>query len=261
MSQQTTSKVVKSTGAVQTLESGVFRLGSSMVNWYAVEAGGRLTIIDAGLPKQAETLEAGLRSVGRELSDIEALVLTHAHPDHIGVAGFLRARGVPVYVHREDAGMLANGGKPTEGKAEKNIMAYAGHTTMWRLMAHLVRGGLMHLPKIDDAVLFEDGEVLDVPGQPRVVHTPGHSDGHCCLVFDERAVLFAGDALCTWNPLTGRVGPQLAPAAFATSTERASRSLAAIERLDCDLVLPGHGEPWTDGPASAVAQARAARRS
>ena len=108
MSVQTTSEVVRSTVGVRTLERGVFRLGSSMVNWYAVEDGGRLTIIDAGLPKHAEALEAGLRSVGRELSDIEALVLTHAHPDHIGVAGFLRARGVPVHVHREDAGMLAN---------------------------------------------------------------------------------------------------------------------------------------------------------
>lgn len=261
MSVQTTSKVVRSTVGVGTLERGVFRLGSSMVNWYAVEDGGRLTIIDAGLPKHAETLEAGLRSVGRELSDIEAVVLTHAHPDHIGVAGFLRARGVPVYVHREDAGMLANRGRPPEGKPERSMLAYAGHATMWRLMAHLVRGGLLHLPKIDDPVVFEDGEVLDVPGHPRVVHTPGHSDGHCALVLDERGVLFAGDALCTWNPLTGRVGPQLAPAAFAISTEQATRSLEAIERIDCDLVLPGHGEPWSDGAASAVARARAAGRS
>ncbi|HEY3944006.1 MAG TPA: MBL fold metallo-hydrolase, partial [Solirubrobacteraceae bacterium] len=90
---------MRSNAAAGTLERGVLRLGSSMVNWYAVEDGGRLTIIDAGMPKQAETLEADLRSVGRELSDIEAVVLTHAHPDHIGVAGFLRARGVPVYVH------------------------------------------------------------------------------------------------------------------------------------------------------------------
>jgi glyoxylase-like metal-dependent hydrolase (beta-lactamase superfamily II) len=141
------------------------------------------------------------------------------------------------------------------------MLAYAGHATMWRLMAHLVRGGLLRLPKIDDPVVFEDGEVLDVPGHPRVVHTPGHSDGHCALVLDQRGVLFAGDALCTWNPLTGRVGPQLAPAAFAISTEQATRSLEAIERFDCDLVLPGHGEPWSDGAASAVARARAAGRS
>jgi glyoxylase-like metal-dependent hydrolase (beta-lactamase superfamily II) len=166
-----------------------------------------------------------------------------------------------VYVHREDAAMLANRGKPTEGKAEKSMLAYAGHAAMWRLMGHMLRGGMMHLPKIDDPVAFEDGEVLDVPGRPRVVHTPGHSYGHCCFVLDERSVLFAGDAFCTWNPLTGRTGPQLNPAAFAISTEQAGRSLERIEPIDCDLVLLGHGEPWTDGAASAVARVRAAGRS
>jgi glyoxylase-like metal-dependent hydrolase (beta-lactamase superfamily II) len=211
-----------------------------MVNWYAVEDGRPLTIIDAGLPKHAETLEADLRSVRRDLSDIEALVLTHAHPDHIGVAGFLRARGVPVYVHREDVGMLANRGRPPEGKPERSMLAYGGHAPMWRLTAHLVRGGLLHLPKIDDPVVFDDGEVLDVPGHLRAVHTPGHSGGHCALVLDERGVLFAGDALCTWNPLTGRVGPQLAPAAFAISTEQAT-SLAGGDRAD--RLRPGAAGP------------------
>jgi glyoxylase-like metal-dependent hydrolase (beta-lactamase superfamily II) len=132
---------------------------------------------------------------------------------------------------------------------------------MWRLMGHLMRGGIMHLSKIDDPVVFGDGEVLDVPGHLRVVHTPGHSDGHCSLVLDDRGVLFAGDALCTWNPLTGRVGPQLAPAAFAISTDQATRSLELIELIDCDLVLAGHGEPWSEGAASAVARVRAAGRS
>jgi glyoxylase-like metal-dependent hydrolase (beta-lactamase superfamily II) len=261
MNQQTTSKVVRSTAAAGTLERGVLRLGSSMVNWYAVMDGGRVTLIDAGLPKHADTLEADLRSVGRELSDIEAVVLTHAHPDHIGVTGFLRARGVPVYVHREDAGMLANRGKPTEGKAERSMMAYAGHATMWRLMGHLMRGGIMHLPKIDDPVVFEDGEVLDVPGQPRVVHTPGHSDGHCALVLDERGVLFAGDALCTWNPLTGRTGAQVMPSALNVDTDRCFASLAALEELDAAVLLPGHGEPWRQSPAAAVTAARGAGRS
>ena len=135
-----------STAGHLNLGRGVFRLGSSMVNWYAVEDGGRLTIIDAGVPKHAQTLAADLRSIGRDLSDIDAVVLTHAHPDHIGITGFLRERGVAVHVHRDDAGMLANRGRPPEGKPERSMLTYAGHATMWRLMFHLMRGGFMRLP-------------------------------------------------------------------------------------------------------------------
>jgi len=106
-----------------------------------------------------------------------------------------------------------------------------------------------------------DGEVLDVPGRPRVVHTPGHTPGHCALYFERHGALFVGDALCTWNPLSGRRGPQVMPSAFNVSTDTCFESLAAIERLDAEAVLPGHGEPWREGAAAAAARAREAGRS
>jgi glyoxylase-like metal-dependent hydrolase (beta-lactamase superfamily II) len=98
--------------------------------------------------------------------------------------------------------------------------------------------------------------VLDVPGRPLVIHTPGHSHGHVVFVLADRGVLFAGDALCTWNPLTGRPGPQLMPRAFASSESQAAESLARIEGVDAGVVLPGHGDPWVDGVGSLVARAR-----
>jgi hypothetical protein len=69
-------------------------------------------------------------------------------------------------------------------------------------------------------------------------------------------VLFVGDALCTYNPLTGTRGPQLMPRAFAADVLQAINSLSAIERVDAGVTLAGHGEPWTEGPASAAAHAR-----
>jgi glyoxylase-like metal-dependent hydrolase (beta-lactamase superfamily II) len=126
---------------------------------------------------------------------------------------------------------------------------------------HLAQGGGLRPPKIDDATTFRDGEVLEVPGHPRVVQTPGHTNGHCAFHFEGHGALFAGDALCTWNPLTGRPGPQIMPAAFDMSTDRCLESLGRIEGIAADILLPGHGEPWTEDPAAAVARAREAGRS
>jgi glyoxylase-like metal-dependent hydrolase (beta-lactamase superfamily II) len=100
--------------------------------------------------------------------------------------------------------------------------------------------------------------VLDVPGKPRAVHTPGHTDGHCALLFESRGALFVGDELCTWNPLTGTRGPRLMPKVFDVSYAQCVESLARIEPLDAALILPGHGDPWSGTPADAVARAREA---
>jgi len=74
-------------------------------------------------------------------------------------------------------------------------------------------------------------------------------------------VLFTGDALVTRNPLTGRIGPQVMPAAFNTDSTVALESLASLERATASTVLPGHGEPWKEGVAEAVRHARQAGRS
>jgi glyoxylase-like metal-dependent hydrolase (beta-lactamase superfamily II) len=89
-----------------------------------------------------------------------------------------------------------------------------------------------------------------------VLPTPGHSPGHVAFHLPDRGVLIAGDALFTYNVLTGGRGPQLLPSAFAWSNETMLASLDVLERVDAGLMVFGHGEPWTDGPAAAVARAR-----
>ena len=70
----------------------------------------------------------------------------------------------------------------------------------------------------------------------------GHTDGHSSLVAGE--VLFAGDAICTLNPLTGKRGPQLMPGAFNNSTAVALASVNRLAGTGTTVVLPGHGERW-----------------
>ena len=66
-------------------------------------------------------------------------------------------------------------------------------------------------------------------------------------------MLFAGDALCTWNPVTGKRGHSGFPSAMNVSNVQALESLGLIETLDAQVVLPGHGEPYRGSPAAAVA--------
>jgi glyoxylase-like metal-dependent hydrolase (beta-lactamase superfamily II) len=108
---------------------------------------------------------------------------------------------------------------------------------------------------------FADGETIDVPGRPRAVHAPGHTAGSAAILLEERSVLLTGDVLATWNAFTGRVGPQIMPSGLNEDTAQALASLDALRSINADLLLPGHGDPWTAGVSEALTQARAAGRS
>jgi glyoxylase-like metal-dependent hydrolase (beta-lactamase superfamily II) len=229
---------------------GITRLGNEIVNFYLVEGDDGITLVDAGLPAFRSQVDAVLG--GRR---VDAVILTHGHTDHVGVAEGLRQDGATVWIHAADAAMARDG---DEQKTEGNLGSYLRYRATWKLLGMAVRSGGIRRPKIAEVTEFGDGEVLDVPGHPLVVHTPGHSNGHVVFLFADRGVLMAGDALCTWNPLTGRDGPQLMPGAFAVSSPQAMQSLARLEPLEASALLPGHGNPWTDGVPSAVARAREA---
>jgi len=108
---------------------------------------------------------------------------------------------------------------------------------------------------------FAHGETIDVPGGPRAVHAPGHTPGSAALLFEGRRLLLTGDVLITKNPLTGRLGPQIMPSGLNQDTDLALNSLTALEGVPADLLLPGHGEPWSEGATEAAHLARVAGRS
>jgi glyoxylase-like metal-dependent hydrolase (beta-lactamase superfamily II) len=244
--------------AVTTTEivPGVHRLGSARVNWYFVEDGGRVTVVDAALSGYWDQLEPALASTGRTLEDVDALVLTHAHSDHTGVAGLLHERGVPVHLHPGDEQLMRTAKEPW--KREASPLPYLWRPAIWSFFLHMIRNGALKPPKIDDTRPIADGDVLGVPGRPRVIHAPGHTNGHCAYHFEQHGALLVGDLLCTWNPLTGRLGPQIMPRPFNVSSAESLDSLGRIEQLEARALLPGHGDPWTAGPAAAVARAREA---
>ena len=106
---------------VSLLPDNVVRLGSPLVNWYLLHEDGKVTVVDAGAPGYRAQLRDGCGRFGRPEADVAAVVLTHAHADHVGVAEMLRSGlGVPVYVHGDDE-ELARTSKAT-GKNERSLL-------------------------------------------------------------------------------------------------------------------------------------------
>jgi glyoxylase-like metal-dependent hydrolase (beta-lactamase superfamily II) len=231
------------------------------VNWYLVEAGGRLTAVDAGLPAFGGSLSSDLGSLGFVPGDVAAVILTHSDADHTGLTKALRAAGARVLIHSEDERTLRRPCPKSGDASPVKLLREAWRPALWRFFGAMIRAGGAKPSRIEDAETFATDDVLDVPGSPRVIATPGHTPGHCAFLFESHGALFVGDELCTWNPLTGSLGAQLMPTVFNTSTDQCFESLAALEGIQARVVLPGHGDPWPEGAAAAVQNARQVGRS
>ncbi|MGJ0389281.1 MBL fold metallo-hydrolase [Microbacterium sp. CGR1] len=229
----------------------LYRLGNDIVASYLIDLPEGITLVDAGLPGHWNDLQRTLAELGRPLSDVRGLVLTHGDSDHIGFAERLRSEaGVPVFIHAADAHRVRTGEKP------KTPMGPARIGPMLGFLAYGVRKNALRTRHVSEVVEVEDGQVLDLPGSPVVIAMPGHSPGSIAVHVPGADAVFVGDALTTRHVLTGRVGAQ--PAPFTDEPERALASLDRLAAVSASWVLPGHGAPWKGSPADIAAAVRAA---
>jgi glyoxylase-like metal-dependent hydrolase (beta-lactamase superfamily II) len=233
---------------------GIHRIEDAHTNWYLVEDEGRLTVIDTGVRTSWDSLHAALPAIGRTPADIAAVVLTHAHFDHLGFAERARAElSVPVFVHENDVPLTRH---PLQYGHERPRSAYfATQPRALPNLAGFLRTRAFFPPPVQAVRRYDNGK-LPVPGTPRVVFTPGHTLGHCALHFPERDAVIAGDAVVTLDPYTGRTGPRIVARAATADSERALRSLDALAATGAGTVLVGHGPPWTGGAAEMAGLAR-----
>jgi glyoxylase-like metal-dependent hydrolase (beta-lactamase superfamily II) len=125
------------------------------------------------------------------------------------------------------------------------------------MIAHAARlGGARGSRVADPRTADGDQQLADVPGRPRVITLAGRTPGSVGYLFEDRGLLFTGDALVTYDGVTGYRGPAVVSRAFTHDGAAALAALTALDTIGAGLLLPGHGEPFTGTPAGAAARAR-----
>ncbi|MFB6846744.1 MBL fold metallo-hydrolase [Streptomyces sp. NPDC056373] len=231
---------------VQHVADGTYLVHGSNTNWVILTEGDAVTLIDTGYPGDREQVLASLAEVGGSPEAVAAVLITHAHNDHLGSAEYLRTTyGTPVYLHEAEVPharrdflhqvslgtVLGNGWRP-------GVLPWAVHA--------LRSGGTTHNP-VRAPEPFPRAGALDLPGRPVPVHTPGHTGGHCAYHLPGTGALVSGDALVSGHPTSRIEGPQLLPDMFHHERPRALASLDVLAELEGELLLPGHG-PVHRGP-------------
>lgn len=240
------------------ISEGVHRLSSVSTNWYVLQAGGRLTVLDAGFPRDWPAFCAALDRLGHTPVEVDAVLITHHHIDHAGNAERLREQGARVLAHAADVPYLAGARRR---RSNVRVVPHLRHPWYARYMARVVAKGVTRTPAVARLDELADGEVVDVPGSPKVIHAPGHTAGSCALLLEHESVLFTGDALVTIDLDNGAPGPRVIRGPHTDDAEQALESLAELAATRAQTVLPGHGEPWTEGVEEAVKIARRDGRS
>ncbi len=223
------------------------------VNLYALVGKDGWAIVDAGMgmPEARVAFAAGLQRAGVQIDRLRTIVLSHDHPDHVGLSGELHERSeATVYMHPIDADGM--------NFMWRNVHAERFATVSAFFRQHGMPGGepwfsqagpnqfkdIIRVPPHEAITLVEDGQTIDLVGeQYRVIWTPGHSDGHICLFRERDGVFLAADHVLP------RITPNIG---LYSEYDRANplgdylHSLRKVSTLPASIVLPGHGEPFHD---------------
>ena len=208
---------------------GVYRVGLRGINVFLIEAGDDLVLVDAGLKGSPPRITEAIYSLGRLPQDVSAIIVTHAHPDHVGgLAEMKRRTGAQVWMHPADAELVAR------GVYGRRFGAGGSRASETLRRAMNLRPESRGLPVPTDHEIA-DGEELPADGL-RALHTPGHTAGHIALLLPrDGGVLFVGDAA------SNVVHTGLSP--LNEDLEGSRRSLERLAALEFEVACFAHGRP------------------
>ena len=194
---------------------------------YLIETPDGLFLVDCGMPGREKNILAAMQHLGGQ--DLKLIFITHAHADHTGSAAALkRLTGAQVAIHLLDAEPLQTAKMPARGRS----------WLLRQVMAVMTR--LIRLQPLQSDIVLEDGDNLERYGLPgKVVHTPGHSPGSCCLVLEDGSG-FVGDLVST----TGK--PHLQHD-IVDDWGQLHASYLRLRGLSLERVYVGHGQRSLSG--------------
>lgn len=219
------------------------------VNVFLLRDGKDVTLIDTGLQtdESRQALHRHLEALKIPVDRITRILITHIHPDHFGLAAELRERArAELVIHRLEVALM----EPRYARAEDlvhDVAEWLSKNGVPPAEAEFIKTASMaareFVKVVEPDVLLEGAERLAIDGSElEVIWTPGHSPGHCCFYWPSRKVLFSGDHLLP--KISPNIG--LHPQSGADPLDDYIESLTRIERLEVDLVLPAHGDPFDD---------------
>jgi len=224
------------------------------VNVYLIEDE-PLTLVDAG-PNSGtsfDELQRGIAALGHRLEDIELVILTHQHIDHLGLVSLVAAHsGAEVAAIDVAVPFVENFSAEAQADddfARETMLRHGIPEDVVSALSSVSQAFRAWGARADVTRVLRDGEEMSFRDRTlQVHHRPGHSPTDTVFHDRERRILIAADHLLghiSSNPLITRPpegGSGERPQALVTYLD----SLRATREMDVELVLPGHGDPVTD---------------
>jgi glyoxylase-like metal-dependent hydrolase (beta-lactamase superfamily II) len=220
---------------------GAYRVNLGGVAVFLIDASDGVTVIDAGQPGKIDKIMSGIRSIGKMPTDVNNVLITHYHNDHVGsLSELAESSRAKVWVPKAEVSIIRDGGRPPP-------LDHRGF--LGAMLTRVIKMVEQTPNPVDHEVEGEDE--IPVAGGLRVIDSPGHTRGHVSYLWPhEGGVLFAGDAA---SNIMGKLDALPICEDFPT----AEQTFVALSREEFNSAGFGHGKAILSRAADAFKQAAA----